>query len=220
MRYRRNFGVINNDVLRNPALPATAKALYSVLCGYVNEDGVCWPSNQTLANALGAHVNTVRRNLDELEQAGVIHREERRDERGQQTNLTYLIDSKGNPSVVGGGTTDGGEPPTTGGTQNKTSGTRPVTTSPSKPDGFDDWWDLYPRKTHRAEAERAYRRAVEERHATSALLLTALHGQVQHLAKDLRYCPHPATWINRGDWQDTPIPAAVNNTQTYGEDFR
>jgi hypothetical protein len=91
-RLRRAFGTVSADVLRDPNISTSAKALYSLLCTYADDDGVCWPSNETLAQALGSRAS-VKRWLVELADHGVLVREPRFVEGRQTTSITRLVES-------------------------------------------------------------------------------------------------------------------------------
>jgi DNA-binding transcriptional ArsR family regulator len=74
-----------------------------VLCSYADETGVAWPSQQTLADRLGAYRRSVRAWLAELEDGGYIERRlERRPRGGERTVYRILYE-----------TTDGAHTPPT-----------------------------------------------------------------------------------------------------------
>ena len=73
------------------------------------------------------------------------------------------------------------------------------------PDAFDQWWQHYPRKVGKDDARKAYAAAVK-RGATHADLASGL--QRQRWPAEVRFIPHPATWLNQGRWQDDPNAAA------------
>lgn len=88
------FGIITKDVIMDPMISTTAKAVYCVLAVHRNsETGNCFPSVETMAKGLGLSTRTVRRCLDELEQAHVIRRDKRFREGRQTTNQYVLIDA-------------------------------------------------------------------------------------------------------------------------------
>jgi uncharacterized protein YdaU (DUF1376 family) len=85
------------------------------------------------------------------------------------------------------------------------------------PDGFDAFWNVYPRKKARKDAEKAYRVL-----APDEIRLTMMIGAILR-QKDSRQwkqgiIPLPATWIRGERWNDEPdtgLPfAAVPHTQT------
>lgn len=52
----------------------TEKLMMMVLCDYINADDEAWPGNMLLAEDVGVEVNTIKRSLARLEDAGVIER--------------------------------------------------------------------------------------------------------------------------------------------------
>lgn len=78
--------------------------------------------------------------------------------------------------------------------------------------GFAEWYALYPRKTGRKAAVRAYAKAAAE--VGPDRLLAGLRRQLPQLldtkARDPQFVKHPASWLNAGSWDDevasvTPI---------------
>ena len=69
---------------------------------------------------------------------------------------------------------------------------------------FELFWDSYPRKVGKREAEKAYQRALGDASAADIL-----EGAIR-LANDPNriptFTPHPATWLNQGRWTDEPLP--------------
>lgn len=59
-------GPILPEFILKLSIPAGAKLLYSVLCGYSYDKGFCWPSHSTLAKRLGCSINTIKNHLQEL----------------------------------------------------------------------------------------------------------------------------------------------------------
>ena len=77
----------------------------------------------------------------------------------------------------------------------------------SVPKGFEDFWALYPRKTAKQDAIRAWRKlnpdlALQEK-IRSALTLQI--SSDQWTRDGGQFIPHPATWLNGGRWDDEPI---------------
>jgi uncharacterized protein YdaU (DUF1376 family) len=74
---------------------------------------------------------------------------------------------------------------------------------PRGDDRFDDFWPMYPRKVGKDAARKAWAKAVKRSSADE--ILAGLKLQLPALAaKEQRFQPHPATWLNEGRWQDEP----------------
>jgi hypothetical protein len=75
-------------------------------------------------------------------------------------------------------------------------------------DGFEDFWQSYPRKAGKGDAEKAW---VKLKLASRLPeLLTAIRAaKVSHdWTKEAgQYIPHPATWLNRRGWEDQLQPS-------------
>lgn len=72
------------------------------------------------------------------------------------------------------------------------------------PAGFVEFWQVYPRRTAKADAMKAWRK-LNPSVQVQAAILEALSWQAhrEEWARDGgQFIPHPATWLNRGQWQD------------------
>lgn len=79
-------------------------------------------------------------------------------------------------------------------------------------DGFDSFWAAYRKKSHRQEAEEAWRklRPAGELQAQILLALTWQFRQARWLEEGCQYAPNPATYLNGKRWLDEPSPASTN----------
>jgi hypothetical protein len=74
---------------------------------------------------------------------------------------------------------------------------------------FEQFWDHYPRKVGRQDAQRAWDKA--RRKVNPATIQAA----VERMAADpnlpeQQFIPHASTWLNRGGWDDAPYPPPSN----------
>jgi Helix-turn-helix domain len=210
---RPKFGTVVTRVMRDPSLSMSAKALYCLLCTYADGERSCWPSNETLGEQLGVTDRSIRTLMNELVTAGIVMREARYVEGRQSTSVTHLVDVTSDREEVEFPPEEEALFPPEGEAdflQNKTSKNKTRGTSSSSPSatphGFESWWSLYPRKVGKPEALRAYTRAVEKE--APDVIIAALRQQVGQLGKDLKFCPHPSTWLNQERWADTTEPPA------------
>lgn len=79
---------------------------------------------------------------------------------------------------------------------------------------FDAFWHLYPRKQGKQAARKAWDKAVKT--ADPDAILQAVSLQRGALSQELArgFCPHPATWLNQGRWEDDV--AVISNRGTNG----
>lgn len=76
------------------------------------------------------------------------------------------------------------------------------------PADFDAFWQVYPRKVDRHDAERAWLRAV--RLALPEVLTAACERFAAAMeGKEREFIPHAATWLNKRRWLDWPEPATL-----------
>jgi hypothetical protein len=73
----------------------------------------------------------------------------------------------------------------------------------SEPNGFLDFYAMYPRKVGRDAARKAYVSATKR--ATSAEILVGAHRYaIDPNLPEAQYIPHPSKWLNDGRWADGP----------------
>ena len=80
-------------------------------------------------------------------------------------------------------------------------------------EGFDEFWETYPRKVGKRHAHKAF--AAATKRATPRTIIQAAH----QLANDPnlpepRFIPHPSTWLNQDRWNDDPLPPRQTTTPT------
>ena len=69
------------------------------------------------------------------------------------------------------------------------------------PDMFSEFWDRYPKRIGKADAHKAYARAMKK--ITHDDLMFALSERLPALeAREKQYRPNPATWLNQERWTD------------------
>lgn len=69
-------------------------------------------------------------------------------------------------------------------------------------DGFEAFWAAYPRKTDKANARKAWPRALRK---TTADVLLAGARRLAAERRDPKFTPHASTWLNGERWTDAPI---------------
>ena len=72
-------------------LPSRAKVVYIYLCDRANNEGSCFPSHRKIAKDLGLSVSTVKRAIQDLEQAEAIEKTARvHKKNGRRSNLYQI----------------------------------------------------------------------------------------------------------------------------------
>lgn len=233
---RRGLSVVSVRVMQDPDVSVAAKALYGLLCTYADGDGVCWPGIETLASRLGVTERSVRNWLGELLALGLIERT-RRYGRQQTSTLTVLMDLqvKGYRNVRSSTSGHEDSPRSRNPSADEliqreldqrevppypppTAVEQPRSSSDEEPEGFAEWWALYPRKVGKGAARSAYRKAIKG--ITPPALLQALRGQLEGLErarlegsrKGADYRPMPASWLNNERWADEPADSRAEES--------
>lgn len=60
---------------------------------------------------------------------------------------------------------------------------------------FDDFWELYPKKVAKADALRAWTKAIKRKSPDELLKLTKVYSEGK--LPDMTYIPYPASWLNK-----------------------
>lgn len=79
-------------------------------------------------------------------------------------------------------------------------------------DLFDRFWQTYPRHVGKADARKAWDRALRQGTDPDRILAGASRFAADPnlpTGADARFVPHPATWINQGRWDDDPLPPRI-----------
>lgn len=183
------------------------------LADNANDAGEAWPSYQHIADQCEIDRSTVKRHIKSLEDDGLLKIEARKGPKGNSSNLYTLM--------IGGGTVNphgGTVNPPDGGTVN------PRTYHPSEPvnepndlfDGggkgkrkvhpdFDDWYQHYPKKVARGQAERAFNRAIKLVDLETLIKATKAYA-AKFEGKDRQYIKNPSTWLTGKCWLDDDVP--------------
>jgi hypothetical protein len=75
---------------------------------------------------------------------------------------------------------------------------------------FDEFWAAYPRKTDKANARKAWDKAVKKTPGRTMILAAAALAAAR---PDPKYTAHPSTWLNGERWEDQPLtllPGGLN----------
>jgi hypothetical protein len=76
--------------------------------------------------------------------------------------------------------------------------------------GFDKFWELYPKRIAKADALKAWNKAIKKKTADELIGLTKAYSESK--LPDMTYIPYPASWLNKGLYEavenDKPAPAS------------
>jgi Mn-dependent DtxR family transcriptional regulator len=72
---KARFGIVDAEVLQDPSLSTTAKAVYSLLSTFANKNRVCFPSITHLSELLDVNRRTVERAIRELSNKNYVSKD-------------------------------------------------------------------------------------------------------------------------------------------------
>lgn len=187
-----------------------------------DKTGECYPSQKTIAHAVGASVATVNRALDQLEAQSLLSRTRRSSAAGYRTSDLITLDrTKITASQLGTEPTrqpanlaDSNSlditlqtPNYHGDSAEDHSVDHSVDHSDirSTEDEFAEFYEAYPRKQGRADALKAYR-AARRAAAPDQILAGARAYNLTTAGKEREFIKLPAGWLRGRRWEDTPIP--------------
>ena len=91
------------------------------------------------------------------------------------------------------------------GEQGNSSNAQPQAVERAHPTRFDEFWDNYPRKVGKDKARTAYASACKRADEETVIAGVIKFANDPNLPEK-QFIPHPTTWLNRGGWDDEPLP--------------
>ena len=85
------YGLIYQNIMQNPDIPAYSKAIYAYLCSYADTEGVCYPSTNRIMSELGMSKNTLYKYMAYLLDFGIVKIEKTRTDKGLLSRNIYHI---------------------------------------------------------------------------------------------------------------------------------
>jgi hypothetical protein len=71
---------------------------------------------------------------------------------------------------------------------------------------FDNFWNLYPKKVAKADAQKAWNKALKRKTAGELLKLTKVYSEGK--LPDMTYIPYPASWLNKELYESVEVVEA------------
>ncbi len=217
------LGAIMNDMDLSGADLRTA---YRIL-GHMNrEKGMCFVSDDMLAEGAGVNKKTAQKSVKKLLNRGWF-KATRGHGRGISTIYTPALKKTATLSPFtrkkrgSNGSRKGGQTvPEKGVISPPLPQSTNVDKEPqSEPQqiAFDDFWNQYPRKVGKGNALTAYKRAVKKTdHAT--LLAGVMRYAAERDGEELKFTKHPSTWLNGECWLDEPAPSNGDTNERHRDD--
>ncbi len=71
---------------------------------------------------------------------------------------------------------------------------------------FDEFWNLYPKKTDKQLAFRQFRRALNRATFEDIIAGVIKYASDPNLPSEKRFIKNPSTWLNADAWENGPLP--------------
>ena len=214
-------------VLNNSRADGRAKL---VLIGIANHhgDNGAWPSIATLARYANASERSIQRDIKHLQDLGELVVEVHGGEsKGQYKSNKYWISISGVSEAqirgdkLGSGVTD----QVVRGDKLGKSGVTHLSYKPSIETyietytHFDNFWKVYPRRTSKRAAMKAFESAMG-RASVDDILAGAIRFANDPNLPQGEFIPYPTTWLNGDRWDDGPLPERTKSKEELQNEAR
>jgi hypothetical protein len=196
-----HFTQIPNDWVRDSRLSLKAIGLLTQLMSHRPGWNM---SISSLARFNKIGVDTIKSAVKELELYGYLKRSEKQEHNEDGTFADYLwttADPFQNPDTV---------KPVSGKQDTKNTITKEQQSIKNKEQntdtGFDKFWELYPKKVAKADALKAWNKAIKTKTADELLKVTKAYAESK--LPDITYIPYPASWLNKGLYESVEVAEA------------
>ena len=180
--------------------------IHLALADFANDEGICWPSQRTLAHKARCTEGFVGVALKQMMLDGFLEVE--RAAAGRGNPARYLLKKP----PTGNTLSEKPHSPTeeTPFPNENTPLNRTVNKPSLIPPGFEQFWKLYPRRVAKADAMKAYAKVMKGPDAPTVDRLLEAVTRYAKAQTDPKYVAYPATWLRQGRWEDEQeAPAAA-----------
>lgn len=199
--------------------------VHLALADFANDEGLCWPSQKTLAFKARCSINYVRLTVQQMEKDGLLTVKERAGGRGRSAQyiLQRPVDNA-NPHPANGEPTNHHSPEAERPFADEITPLIMNRHEPSHSEEFDAFWSAYPRKVGKGAARKAFVKAMSGADAPALDDLLAAVRAYAASIRDMNYCAHPTTWLKQERWSDTvpvkqvrvEVPQEIQNAWSRG----
>ena len=200
------FAQVPNSAIRDPQISPNAFRLLAYLMSHKEGYELTYGQIER-QTTLGRYA--INEAIKVLTDKGWLRTERTKKDNGQfgPTSFHILdpeaVDSVADDSSVGHSTM---EQPTDNKNTNYLENTK---TKEKHLEGFDAFWNLYPKRIAKADAVKAWKQAIKKKTADELIALTKAYSESK--LPDMTYIPYPASWLNKGLYEAVEI---VDNTPT------
>ena len=197
------FAQVPNSAIRDPEISPNAFRLLAYLMSHKEGYELTYGQIER-QTTLGRYA--INEAIKILTNKGWLKTERTKKDNGQfgPTSFHILdpeaVDSVADDSSVGDSTM---EQPTDNKNTNYLENTK---TKEKHLEGFDDFWNLYPKKIAKSDAIKAWNKATKKKTADELLELTKAYAEGK-LPED-KYIPYPASWLNKELYESVEVAKA------------
>jgi hypothetical protein len=198
LHFESQFTQIHNAWIRDPNISYKAKGLLTYLLSH--EVGYTITIGQIIRES-GDGKQSVRSALEELIKAGYLETQRTTDERGYNAGLAYFIKD---PTIPKSENPTLENPTLDNQTALENNLTKKTTKQEKQTDtGFDTFWLLYPKRIAKADALKAWNKALKRKTADELIGLTKAYSESK--LPDITYIPYPASWLNKELYESVEV---------------
>jgi hypothetical protein len=200
-------------VLNKSKATGRAKLVLLGIANHLGDQGA-WPAISTLARYANASERSVKRDIQELIELGELRVELQNAPTQNQykTNLYWITIQSGVTDSASGVTAQVSRGDSSGKSGVTPVGTQNINITIKEPSietsnkAFEEFWKLYPKKIAKADALKAWNKAIKTKTAEKLLELTKAYAEGK--LPDQTYIPYPASWLNKGLYESVEVAEA------------
>jgi len=189
-------------VLNKSKATGRAKLVLLGIANHLGDQGA-WPAISTLARYANASERSVKRDIQELIDLGELRVELQNAPTQNQykTNLYWITIRAGVTDSASGVTDQVSRGDSSGKSGVTPVGTQNINITIKEPslksdiEGFDKFWNYYPKKVAKADALKAWKQATKRKTADELIELAKAYSESK--LPDQQYIPYPASWLNK-----------------------
>ncbi len=205
--------LVMSEVWAHAPYSETRLLVLLALADFSDDEGVCWPSQTTVAKKARCHPETVRRAVKRfVEDDWLVILEPHTHVRSTRYRVTppRVGTESLTPTGVGSDPTFARTEPSLnhqGSLQKGNDVSVQRKTKNKKSFNEQDWlefWRAYPRKAGKQAALKAWHKALTQ--AEPHVIIAAAARFRDDPNREDEFTPHPSTWLNQHRWEDDPLP--------------
>jgi predicted transcriptional regulator len=196
------YAQIPNDLIRDPSLSGNSVRLWAYLASHNSGYNLTY---EQIERQTGMKQFAIQESAKKLVESGWLRTERNKDAAtGRWLPLSWILLNKstsGN-SITGDSTME----QTVHKNTNLTDIDIKKTNNKNLEQDFEKFWAVYPHKTGKLAAQRAFAKALTVTDFDTLLAGAVSFANDPNLPSEKKYIKHPATWLNAGCWDDEPLP--------------